>query len=294
MPPAVSDEIDNPILIERRWGSMRPFALGLTAIVAAGLAAAAWIFFEGPPRPLAPRPQITEQPHPQRLITAEELTAARRSVEAQLQAIPEFVPFFGKLHDHFPADYDRVLDIFADRLATTGTAEGPDVYLSEAYRMLRQTRGIVAAKASPEALAHIFEAEAALLKALGDTDPHLCVDFLYGGATQSYFGFSAKHRQLVAELALADLDAIIDGNVRHIERAKPTDADFDGLEKALREKGLNEAEIGALIDGKTPDPPIEDGRMCAADRLEFEALKGLPDEERSRIYGLEVELMARS
>ena len=28
-----------------------------------------------------------------------------------------------------------------------------------------------------------------------------------------------------------------------------------------------DAEIGALLDGKTPDPPISDDRMCAAGKI---------------------------
>jgi hypothetical protein len=132
------------------------------------------------------------------------------------------------------------------------------------------------------------------LKALGDTDPHLCVDFLYGGATQSYFDFSMSHRPLVAAMAVAGLDAIIDGQAKKVARQAPTDADFQKLEQALTAKGLSKSEIGVLIDGKTPDPPIADARMCLAEQIHFGVLKSLPDDLRSRIYGLAVELMART
>jgi hypothetical protein len=66
------------------------------------------------------------------------------------------------------------------------------------------------------------------------------------------------------------------------------------LENALTKRGLSKVEIDALLDGKTPDPPLEDARMCAAGQTYLDVLSGLPEPARLRIYGLAVELMARS
>ena len=59
-------------------------------------------------------------------------------------------------------------------------------------------------------------------------------------------------------------------------------------------KGLSQAEIEALLDGKTPDPPLPEARLCKAGRVYLEMLKTLPEPVRLRIYALAVELMARS
>ena len=48
----------------------------------------------------------------------------------------------------------------------------------------------------------------------------------------------------------------------------------------------------AILDGKTPDPPIADDRMCTVGQIYLKTLATLPEPERLRIYGLAVELMA--
>ena len=79
-----------------------------------------------------------------------------------------------------------------------------------------------------------------------------------------------------------------------IERTAPTEADFKALKSALVAKGLDKVEIDALLDGKMPDPPLADARMCAAGQTYLETLRALPEAARLRIYGLAMELMARS
>ena len=73
----------------------------------------------------------------------------------------------------------------------------------------------------------------------------------------------------------------------------PTDADFALLERMLTERGLGAAEIEALLDGRHPDPPIADDRLCDAGLVYYDVLKQLPEDARLRIYALSVELMSR-
>jgi len=134
----------------------------------------------------------------------------------------------------------------------------------------------------------------AMLEALSKSDQRLCVDFLYGGASDAFYQFSARNRQLASDMAVAGLEAIIDGQAKRNLRQPPSDADFRLLEQAMASKGLSQPEIEALLDGKTPDPPLEDGRLCRAGRVYLEMLKTLPEPVRLRIYALAVELMARS
>ena len=95
-------------------------------------------------------------------------------------------------------------------------------------------------------------------------------------------------------MALAGLEAMLNGKSKNIIREKPSDTDFRVLEVALGDHGLSRSEIDALLDGKTPDPPIEDPRMCAAGQTYLEVLATLPEVARMRIYALAVQLMANS
>jgi hypothetical protein len=220
--------------------------------------------------------------------------AARKSIEARIAQVPEYQRFFDRLRLALPSQYEATLNGFADRLVATGKEQSVDAYLSEAVRDLRQARGALAAKADGAALARIFDVQLAMLDALSKTDQRLCVDFLYGGASEAFYQFSAKNRQLAGDMAIAGLEAIVDGQTKENTRQTPTDADFALLEKAMAAKGLSQSEIEALLDGKTPDPPLQDARLCQAGRVYLEMLRTLPEPVRLRIYALAVELMARS
>jgi hypothetical protein len=66
------------------------------------------------------------------------------------------------------------------------------------------------------------------------------------------------------------------------------------LEGELVKHGLGKPEIGALLDGKLPDPPIADATLCDAGIVYFDALKSLPDDARARLYALAVQSMGKS
>jgi hypothetical protein len=225
---------------------------------------------------------------------SEARSAARKRIEALIGQVPEYQRFFDRLRLTLPSQYEATLNGFADRLVATGKEQSADVYLAEAVRDLRQTRGALAAKADSASLARIFDVQLAMLDALAKSDQRLCVDFLYGGASEAFYQFSAKNRQLASSMAIAGLDAILDGQAKKNQRQAPTEADFSLLEKAMAGKGLSQPEIEALLDGKTPDPPLDDARLCRAGRVYLEMLKTLPEPVRLRIYALAVELMARS
>jgi hypothetical protein len=222
------------------------------------------------------------------------IAAARRAFEEELKAAPEYQAFFGRLKAVFASDYESFLVDFARRSAASGETGNADLLIAQAVHSLRLSRGVLAAKAGQAALEHIFELQLAMLQALGAKDPHLCVDFLYGTESSGFLEFSAQNRGLVAAMAVAGIDAIHDGEVSRIERETPTGADFEALEEALRGKGLDTPEIEALLDAKTVNPPIDEARMCRAGQIYLETIAAMPQEKRLRIYGLAVELMARS
>lgn len=227
-------------------------------------------------------------------LSAEERAEARRQIEKQIAEAPEYARFFDRLRESFPSDYDTTMDGFAVRFAKPEQQEGADLYLSEAVRQLRQGRGVLAAKADIEPLGKVFQLQLEVLRAVSKEDPHMCVAFLYGATNQDFQRFASTQRLLIADMALAGLEAILDGQEKKIERPAPNETDFKLLENALTKRGLSKVEIDALLDGKTPDPPLEDARMCEAGQIYLEVLSALPEPARLRIYGLAVELMARS
>ncbi len=227
--------------------------------------------------------------------TADQVRAAREKIEARLaSAAPNYMRFFTRLKQVLPHEYDVILDSFAKQSLEGADMTNVDSLLSEAVRALRLSRGAMAAKADGPTLSRIFDMQLAMMRALAAKNPQLCVDFLYGGASQAFFEFSAENRALVANMAIAGLNAIDDGRAKKIERAPPSDKDFELLENALKQKGLDETEIGAILDGKKPTPPISNLRMCQIGQLYLETLATLPEPTRFRIYALAVELMTRS
>lgn len=201
--------------------------------------------------------------------------------------VPEFASFYGRLKSDYPRDYDAVF-------GRTNAPSSANAAIWDALRDLRQSKGILAAEAGDAALDRFFDARSALLDGLAPLNARQCVDFLYGVTDSSIADFTAAHRGLVATLADRTLDAIADGRARHLDRPAPTSADLDALSSGLSERGLSPTEIGLLIDGTTPDPPLPDARFCDIGRAYLDVLHGLPTEARQRIYGLAAQLLARS
>jgi hypothetical protein len=220
--------------------------------------------------------------------------AARQGLDRLIVDTPDYDRFFKRMREAFPVEYAAALDMFTQRYVESRREESVDFYVSEAVRLLRQSRGVLAAKAEPEPLAKVFDIQLKVLQAVGEEDPHLCVAFLYGATDQDFARFATTRRPLVADMALTGLEAIASGQAKKIDRPAPTENDFKALETALVAKGLGKLEIDALLDGKMPDPPLDDARMCAAGQTYLETLHKLPEAARLRIYGLAMELMARS
>jgi hypothetical protein len=219
---------------------------------------------------------------------------ARQMVETAIAQTPDYARYFARLRETFTQDYEAALNEFAARLAETKTEQGADYYMSETVRRLRQSRGALAAKAEPDAMARVFARQLEVLQAVAREDKKMCVAFLYGATNLDFQRFAAGQRPLVAGMATASLEAMVSGQTKNISRAQPNEADFNALETALQARGLGKAEIDALLDGKMPDPPLEDAKMCAAGQTYLEVLRTLPEASRTRIYGLALELMARS
>jgi hypothetical protein len=219
---------------------------------------------------------------------------ARQQIETLIAATPDYARYFARLRETFTADYEAAIEDFAARLAQTKEEQSVDFYLSEAVRRIRTSHGALAAKAEPEPIARVFEKQLEVLQAVAREDKRMCVAFLYGATNLDFQRFAASRRQIVSDMALAGLEAIVSGQANKIQRAAPTEADFRILENALTARGLGKAEIDALLDGKMPDPPLEDARMCGAGQTYFEVLKTLPEPARTKVYGLALELMARS
>ncbi|MDP4593981.1 MAG: hypothetical protein NWT00_05360, partial [Beijerinckiaceae bacterium] len=231
---------------------------------------------------------------PRSLTPPQKLAATRQLIDEQLAKSPEFSAFFDRFKSAFPAAHKRILDGFVDGAVKDGRIETADLYLAQALRGLRSSHGVLAANASPEALESVFDLQATTLRALAAQDPKLCADFLFGAASQGFFRFSAANRKLVAKMAEAGLNAIIDGQKNNIERAAPSQQEFQQLEAALRKSGLQNPEVEMLLDGKIPEPVLADATVCRAGQSYFDVLTRMPDDLRMKIYALSVKLRARS
>lgn len=281
----VSDAAASPA----RPAGRRSILIAALAVVAVVVALAGFLSRQGSGTTAPPPSTSTNAPPP-----TDRRAEARALVEARLRQATDYAPFFQTLDARLPADAAQIRDGFADKALADKDAATPDRLVADALKTLRETRGVVAAKADAPAMTRVFEAQGAMLSALRESDAKLCVDFAYGGATDALMAFSTAHRVLFANLARANLDAILDGAEKKLEREPATDDDFAALEKGLRDKGLGDVEVAALLDGKTPDPPLPDERMCEAARLYVGAVLALPEPARSRVLSLAIELMARS
>ncbi len=229
----------------------------------------------------------------ERRPSPQEIAAMRRVIERAVTETPDYANFFGQLKSVFPAEYDAFVTRSAENSAGAGDTANPDALMIQAARGLRRSHGILAAKADGPALDHFFDARLSVLHALAENNKTLCVDFLYGG-NGDFAAFSRDHRALFAAMINAGIDAINDGRAKQMTREAPTDEDFRTLEDALRARGLSNAEIAAVLDGKLSNPPLADSEMCKAGEVYLQTLAALPDDARRRIYGFAVELMVRS
>ena len=218
----------------------------------------------------------------------------RAAVEAVIADAPDYTRFFDRLRLAFPSDYETIIASLAAGQAQRGGEPDADVMMADAVAALRRAHGALAAKGSDAALGQIFASNLREMKALGEVNPGLCVAFLFGAGGPGFSSFALDHRSLVADAAVAGLDAINSGRTEQIARTAPGDADFQLLDQALTAKGLSRPQIEALLDGKTADPPISDADMCQAGQTYLATLATLPEASRDRLYALAVDLMAKS
>ena len=246
-------------------------------------------------KPVATQPVTADAADPRQqppaAVGAPADPAAQAALEAKLGEAPQFSGFFTKLRTLYPADYDAAVK------AATGQGmekaeNAADLFLNESVRLLRQTRGMNGAKAGGQALDRLFDAHLNVLRQLAASDAPLCVDFLNGAPAEQFGAFTSAHRALMADEALAGLEAIDDGAQKKIDREAPSSQDFDDLEKLLLSKGLDASAVALLLDGKEPNPPLTDEQACHNGLIYLAALKTLPDLQRLRLYALALEVMA--
>ena len=185
---------------------LKLFLLGLVGTLLIG--SGAWLVVDmlqsSAPREAAPPPVVIAPEASTK--TAPPVDSARKDVEDAVASAPEIARFFDRLRLTLPTDYESAISALVSR-RSGGASDSPDYDLSQAVKTLRQSRGALAAKADSAALGRVFEAQLAVLKALSAVDSRLCVDFLYGGASEAFLKFSATNRALVSDLAIAGLEA---------------------------------------------------------------------------------------
>ncbi len=288
---------------------LRLVLLGLAALISVLLGAGFLVrAFKGPSPPrVVAVPIEPSVPRVASRLSPQALAAARGTVERAIADTPDYARFFDRLRLVFPGEYETIVANLAAGIgketaggaiapvaAIAGSEANPDVAMADAVTALRKAHGALAARASDDALGQIFVLQLKEARALAERDAHLCVAFLYGASGTGFLSFAADHRPLIADAAIAGLDAMASGQTEQVQRAAPSDADFQVLDRALVDKGLSRPEIDALLDGKTATPPIADDEMCKAGQIYLVTLAALPTAVRARLYGLAVDLMAKS
>lgn len=243
------------------------------------------------PNPALPSAPVAALPAPVVPPTAEKLAAARARLEKTLADAPEFLPFYAQFKSAYTSDYERFIN--SEVLNFISVAPTDDQVLLDAVDVLRKSRGLLAAKASSDAVTRIFDVQARVLGELAVQDPRLCDHFLFGGDAPAFSDFAKRNRALIADMAMAGLAAIVDGGATPVQRVAPTDADFAALEASLVQAGLNNVEISALLDGQIPPQPLEDTRICSIGQTYYTAMAALPAEAKFSIYALALESMAQ-
>lgn len=218
----------------------------------------------------------------------------RALVENRLRAAPDHASYFRRLKDAFPSEYAVLIDGLTAPALAKKTLPDPDAALIASIRRLRQTHGVLAARAGLAALEKIPRAQNAIMQALQDGDPHLCADFFYGGSADGFVAFANRNPHLVTDLARANLEAVVEGAGSTVAAPEPSDDDVTALEAALAAHGLSPTEIALLLDDKTPDPPIDDARLCRAGVAYLETLLSLPVGSRWSLLARSAALAARS
>ncbi len=275
--------------------------LAMTAALAAAFGS--WFLATGAQKSAPAEPPLAVKPVTTTPVEAEAKEAAPAdpsttedpqklaALQDKLAQALEYAAFLTEFRALYPADYDATLHAaLAQGLETHDDA--PDLFLTLAIQTLRQNRGLMGAKAGAAALDKLFGEHRKVLQQLEQTDPALCVDFLNGAPADRFVAFTAAHRALMAGEAQAGLEAIGDGSNKKIDREAPTSADFDDLEKLMLSKGMDEAGVAQLLDGKVPDPPLGDARQCHNGLIYLDAMKALPDVQRLRLYALALKVMA--
>lgn len=274
----------------------------MTAALAAAFGS--WFLATGQQKTVPAVPPLAAKPVTTTAVAPEEPEAAPKAqaeapvdeqklaaLQEKLQQAPEYAAFFTELRSLYPSDYDAAVSrALGQQIETHDNAA--DLFLTQAVQTLRQTRGLMGARAGAEALDNLFAQHQKVLKQLAATDPALCVDFLNGAPADRFVAFAAANRALMADEAEAGLAAIDDGAHKKIEREAPTPEDFDELEKNLLAKGMDKAAVALLLDGKTPDPPLTDAQQCHNGLIYLDSMKTLPDLQRLRLYALALEVMA--
>jgi hypothetical protein len=266
--------------------ALRFVLLGLAVALIAGLG---WRLGHIAPQRGEPAEVAAKAPPPK-----PDATAAREIVLSRMADASDYVPFYDRLRTEFPSEYAGVVSQASQAVSRTGHPPNPERLLTDALRDLRQSRGVLVAKAAALPLSEVFAAQGDMLDTLAARNPSLCADFLYGGTGPGFMAFSATHRALLERIAMATLNAIADGRAKPVERDGPTSADFDRLTAALKARSLSDDQIATLLDGKTFDPPLSDDKICEAGRTYLHVLSEMPDDLRQRIYGLSAQLLARS
>lgn len=217
----------------------------------------------------------------------EELMSPGKRVENQIVAALENNPgdlaVLRAMEQHFPLDYDRLLDAMSTAALRSAPPEQVMQAGSDAVGrfMARHANDFAAAPA--ETLDGVLALETGLIEALDKSDPIACSDYVHGTLKQGDL-LLPQVRELMGELAAAKVAAMAAGRKNQALRMLVNGKHVADLVADMRARGASDAQIGFIVEG-TGGAALTEQQQCGAAVHLVHAIAARPDDERVLLVG---------
>lgn len=202
--------------------------------------------------------------------------------EEAISADPAFDEMYTVMREEFPRDFARFR---AQMITIIETSDDPragfDAARSFMLEFINANAGDLAAAPDP-ILLETRDANIALIEQLAADDDRLCGNFAMRGLQ---FGDipSEDAKELLGRVTALQLRTIAAGREQPTQRGEPNESDVSAYVDALRQHGMQQAEIDAFLAGTLvvkSYPPADECRMGLA---VYRSLADIPADASARI-----------
>lgn len=189
---------------------------------------------------------------------------------------PAAGPIMGTLRDHFPADFERIVQSVNVAARKVDTAAIGDAVWPQVRAIVERDRHFLTSAPAPT-LAAIRKRELAVLDRLASTNPTICAEFVESGRTDQLL--SNETAVLMLGFNRAILEAIAAGRDTPVAARTPTPAVFAAAQRELRDvlaAVTTSPQASEILSGqRTPQQALPEHR-CEAGRAVRFALDYMP------------------